>query len=132
MEWYFPRSGRRRKCKSISQRGCACSVAQSCSLCNNMDHSPPGSSVRGILQARILEWAAISFSKDFPHPEIEPTFLASPALAGGSLPLSHQRHSQTNAFLSNEIRNMNLHIFQQYASGEHTIPPIVSGAIIGV
>ena len=29
-------------------------------LCDDMDCSPPGSSVHGILQARILEWAAIS------------------------------------------------------------------------
>ena len=29
-----------------------------------MDHSPPGSSVHEILQARILEWIAISFSKE--------------------------------------------------------------------
>ena len=32
-------------------------------LCNPKDGSPPGYSVLGILQARILEWAAISFSK---------------------------------------------------------------------
>ena len=32
-------------------------------LCNPMDHSPPGSSVHGILQARILEWVAIPFSR---------------------------------------------------------------------
>ena len=39
-------------------------VAQSCpTLCNMMDGSPPGSSVHGILQARILEWVAISFFK---------------------------------------------------------------------
>ena len=31
-------------------------------LCDPTDGSPPGSSVPGILQARILEWAAISFS----------------------------------------------------------------------
>ena len=38
-------------------------VAQSCpSLCDPMDCGPPGSSVHGILQARILEWVAISFS----------------------------------------------------------------------
>ena len=30
-------------------------------LCDPMDCSPPGSSVHGILQARILEWVAISF-----------------------------------------------------------------------
>ena len=40
-------------------------VAQSCpTLCNPMDCSPPGSSVHGILQARILEWVAISFSRE--------------------------------------------------------------------
>ena len=32
-------------------------------LCNSMDFSPPGSSVRGILQARILEWVDIPFSR---------------------------------------------------------------------
>ena len=38
-------------------------VTQSCpTLCDPMDCSPPGSSVLGILQARILEWVAISFS----------------------------------------------------------------------
>ena len=38
-------------------------VAQSClTLRDPMDCSPPGSSVHGILQARILEWVAISFS----------------------------------------------------------------------
>ena len=31
-------------------------------LCNPMDYSPPGSSVCGVLQARILEWVAIPFS----------------------------------------------------------------------
>ena len=32
-------------------------------VCDPMDCSPPGSSVHGILQARILEWVAISFSR---------------------------------------------------------------------
>ena len=48
-------------------------VAQSClTLCDPMDCSPPGSSVHGILQARILEWVAILFSGDIPNPGIEP------------------------------------------------------------
>ena len=35
-------------------------VSQSCpTLCNPMDYSPPGSFVRGILQARILDWVAM-------------------------------------------------------------------------
>ena len=39
-------------------------VAQSClTLCDPKDSSPPGSSVHGILQARILEWIAIPFSR---------------------------------------------------------------------
>ena len=39
-------------------------VTQSCpTLCNPMDCSPPGFSIHGILQARILEWVAISFSR---------------------------------------------------------------------
>ena len=36
---------------------------QSCpTLCDSIDSSPPGSAVPGILQARTLEWVAISFS----------------------------------------------------------------------
>ena len=39
-------------------------VTQSCStLCNPVDCSPPSFSVHGILQARILEWVAIPFSR---------------------------------------------------------------------
>ena len=38
-------------------------VAQSClTLSDPMDCSPPGSSVHGIFQARVLEWVAIAFS----------------------------------------------------------------------
>ena len=40
-------------------------VVQSClTLCDPMDYSLPGSSVHGIFQARVLEWAAISFSRE--------------------------------------------------------------------
>ena len=43
---------------------CCCSVAQSSpTFCDSMDCSPPGSSVYEIFQARILQWAAISFSR---------------------------------------------------------------------
>ena len=53
-------------------------VAQSCPiLCDSWNCSLPGSSVLGILQARIVEWVAISFSRDLPNPGIEP---GSPAL----------------------------------------------------
>ena len=48
-----------------------------------MGHSPQGSSVHGILQARILEWVAMPSSRDPPDPAIEAASLMSPALAGG-------------------------------------------------
>ena len=48
---------------------CASEVAQSClTLCDPMDCSPPGSSVHGILQARVLEWVAISFARASSRP----------------------------------------------------------------
>ena len=51
---------------SITLLVCAAAVAkslQSCpTLCNPIDGSPPGSTAPGILQARTLEWVAISFS----------------------------------------------------------------------
>ena len=44
-------------------------IAQSCpTLCDPVDCSLPGSSVHGILQARILEWVAISFSRGSSRP----------------------------------------------------------------
>ena len=48
-------------------------VPQSClTLCDPMDCGPPGSSVCGILQARILEWVAIPFSRDLPNLGVKP------------------------------------------------------------
>ena len=47
-----------------------------------MDYSSLGSSVHGILQARILEWVAMPPSGDLPNAGIELASLISPALAG--------------------------------------------------
>ena len=58
-------------------------VTQSCpTLCDPVDCSLPSSSVHGILQARILEWVAISFSRGSSNPGIEPGF---PALEADAL-----------------------------------------------
>ena len=47
----------------LMAKGCVCLVAQSCpTLCDPMDCSPPGSSLYGSLQARILEWVALPSS----------------------------------------------------------------------
>ena len=56
-------------------------VTKSCpTLCHPMNCSPPGSSVHGISQARILEWVAISFSRGSSRPRNQ-TFVS--CLAGG-------------------------------------------------
>ena len=58
-------------------------VAQLCLiLCDPMDCSSPGSSAHRNSQARILEWVAISFSRDLLNPEIEP---GSPAFQADAL-----------------------------------------------
>ena len=72
----------------------AAKLLQSClTLCDPIDGSPAGSSVPGILQARILEWVAISFSnawkwkvklKSFSHVQL----LASPWTVAHQAPLS--------------------------------------------
>ena len=79
-----------------------CLVAQSClTLCDPMDCSLPGSSVCGILQARILEWVAMPSSRGSSVPGIEPR---SPALQAETLlseppgkPISRDTGSQTPA-----------------------------------
>ena len=52
-------------------------------LCNPMNFSPPGSSVHGILQARMLEWVVIFFSRESSRPGDR---ALSPALQAHSLP----------------------------------------------
>ena len=47
-------------------------VAQLCpTVCNPVDCSPPGSSVHGILQERMLKWVAISFSRGSSQPMVQ-------------------------------------------------------------
>ena len=62
---------------------CRC-LAVSCVrlFCDPPDYSPPGSSVHGILQARIMEWAVISFSVGSSRHRMEPR---PPALQADSL-----------------------------------------------
>ena len=59
-----------------------CSGAQSCLTFHDpMDCTSPGSSVHGILLARILEWVPLHSSGDLPNSGMEPAFLTFPALA---------------------------------------------------
>ena len=68
---------------------CMCSVAQLClTLCGPMDCSPPGSSVHGILQEKILEWGAISYSGGvFPTQGSKPCLFHLRLWQADSLPL---------------------------------------------
>ena len=85
---YAPSGGswHRRVAGNLTQKQ-GCFVAKSCpTFCDPMDCSPPGSSLHGISQARLLEWVAISFCRGSSRPRDQPM---SSALAGGYLPLSH-------------------------------------------
>ena len=62
---------------------------QSCpALCEPMACSPPGSSIHGILQARVLEWIAMLFSRGSSQPRYWTHVSLSPALAGRFFPIS--------------------------------------------
>ena len=65
--------------------------SQSClTLCDPMDCSLPGPSVHGILQARILEWVAIPFSRDLPDPGLESASPVCAELQAPCLPMSYR------------------------------------------
>jgi len=82
-------------------------VAKSCqTLCNPMVYRLSGSSVHGILQARILEWVASPSPGDLPDPWIGPE---SPVLQVDSLPLSHQEY----------IQKFKLQIYGTQSSNQH-------------
>ena len=77
-----------RKSVPFKQFSCILTLVLSCVP---MDCSPPGSSVHGMFQARILEWVAVPFTRgDLPNPEIKSTSPVSSALQADSLLLSHQ------------------------------------------
>ena len=75
------------KCLAYSSHCCLVAKGHAWLFCNPMGCSPPGSSVHGILQARRLEWVAISFSRASSWPR-DRTQVS--CLADDSLPLSHQ------------------------------------------
>ena len=98
---------------------CACAQSlQSClTLCNPMDCSQPGSSVHGILQARILERVAIPFSRGSSWPRGWTCVSCISCIAGrffSTEPLRKLRHC-SNSLLT--TRSCALWIFSRYAVG---------------
>ena len=73
----------------------SCSTA--CRIFPDQGSSPPGSSVHGLLQARILEWVAV------PSAGIEPS---SPALQEDSLPSEPQGKPQRSKYLTSGLRGI--------------------------
>ena len=74
-------------------------------LCDPMDCNMPGSSVHGILQARILDWVAILPSGDL-GPVVEPAFPTAPALVGGFFTTEPPGKPQTNLIVCNIRSNV--------------------------
>ena len=69
---------------------------QSCqTLCGSMNCSPPGSSVHGILQVRILEWVSVFSRGIFPTQQLNLCLLNLLQWQADSLPLSHQESPRT-------------------------------------
>ena len=79
-------------------------VTQSClTLCDPMDCSPPGSSIHGILQARVQEWVAISFSRGSSWPR-DQTWVS--CIAGGFFTIwakGHLQNPTANSILNGKI-----------------------------
>ena len=67
----------------LLRRMCAKSIQLCPTLCDPMEGSPPGSSVHGILQARILEWVAMSSSRGSSRPRDRTLISCGSCIAGG-------------------------------------------------
>ena len=92
-------------------------------LCDPIDSSPPGSSVPGILQARILEWVAISFSNACMHAKLLQSCLIL-------LTLILEGNYQTLIFLSHLIFLIKLNFYIQiqaciFQAWKWPTPPIL-------
>ena len=90
---------------ALLNKSSACSAAHSCStLCDPMDYSLPDSSVHGTLQTRMLEWVAISYSKESSWPRDQNPCLLH--CQEDSLPLGHLGNAtKIVIFLRNWICN---------------------------
>ena len=95
MQYYF-------LCVSTS---CAKLLQLYLTLCNPTDCSLPSSSVNGILQARILEWVAISSTRGSSCLGITPRSLMSPALAGGFFTISTTWEAHKSTIFQYKIKS---------------------------
>ena len=80
---------------------CKLSHSSHVQLCNPTDSSPPGFSVHGLFQARILEWVAISSSTGSSRCRDRTQVIYISCMGRLSLPLSYQRHIWNQGCLHN-------------------------------
>ena len=94
--------------RHISYCLCPCVlVAQSClTLCDPIDCSPPGSSVHGILQARLLEWVPMPSSRESSPPRDQTQVSL---IAGRFFCLSHQGSHWNNVVKIPSVSSMKIH-----------------------
>ena len=85
----------------VNKLACMCAKSlQSCqTLCDPINGSPPGSPIPGILQARTLEWVAISSSRGSSPPRDQTQVFISPALADGFFTTSATCEAQHGTYL---------------------------------
>ena len=97
-------------------------LLQSCStLCNPVDCSQPGPSVQGVLQARILEWVAMSSSRGSSRPKDRTCMPCVSCIAGGFLPLSPWGNPQNyQVYMANkrqaQVKKLPAHLFKFFIS----------------
>ena len=100
-------------------------VTQSClTLCDPMDCSPPGSSAHGILQARVLEWVTMSFSRGLPEPGIDPRSLALQADSLLSEPPGSPIKVIIHAYSSTLSQNFPVVFYQKSLCREYYFTPL--------
>ena len=83
-------------------------------LRDSMDCNPTGSSVHGILQAKILEWVALPTSRGPPDPGIEPMSLCLSALASGLFTTSTTWETQKGRYLNSTLSLINKRTIKSY------------------
>ena len=113
------------------QSVCAClcdKLLQSCpTLCDPIGCGPPGSSIHGILWARILDWIPCPPPGDLPDPGIESASLMSPALAGRLFTISATWEDYIHIHISSvQFSRSVLSDSVQPHESQHTRPPCPS------
>ena len=84
-------------------------VAQSWpTLSDPMDYSPPGSSVHGIFQARVLEWGAIAFSGKEPYLPLNLAMNLKPFFKMSYRSFLKRQHREWEKILANHLSDKNL------------------------